>query len=479
MSDDLWRSGAGDQDPDDVDDDFGPLEFDDDADAAGGDTGDARAASEAPLSFGPNDTGPLPHWTDPPTGELPRLFGDEPATESAVTAGSGDDVDVWSGFSSSRTAWDDDDLADFDLTGEDAAVVASSGASSGDLDATTGELPRRFADDEGYLDPDQSDVLAAVPPRRRGPGRISIGTTPDDVVGRPTAGGRARRQSPARRPSDGRDMPTAVGVGVGIAVVFIAALLWKPIAVLAIVVLVVGLAAVEYFDKVTEKGYRPATIAGITASVSAPLAAYWVGVDGLPIVIALAFLAAVVTFIGADGLHVAPMPNAAITTLGVVWVGFMGAFAALIVDYSNTPGLSNVGTDTLFLVALGVVANDVGALFVGSSTGRTPLRPWISPNKSVEGLVGGAVLTIVAVWLVSLQSSTWNGTGEALLLGVVIAVFAPIGDLTESMFKRNLDVKDFGTLVRGHGGVLDRFDGFLLVLPAAYYLLRILEPWTS
>ena len=274
-------------------------------------------------------------------------------------------------------------------------------------------------------------------------------------------------------------MPTAIVVGVAIAAVFLGALLWKPIAVLAIVVLVVGLAGVEYFDKVTEKGYRPATIAGLAACVAAPLAGYWVGIDGLPIVVVLAFLASVVTFIGADGLHSAPMPNAAITTLGVVWVGFMGAFAALIVDISNTPGLADVGTDTLFMVAIGVVANDVGALFVGSSAGRTPLRPWISPNKSVEGAIGGAVLTIVAVWLVSLQSSTWNDTSEALLLGVVIAVFAPIGDLTESMFKRNLDVKDFGTLVRGHGGVLDRFDGFLLVLPAAYYLLRVLEPWTS
>jgi len=80
---------------------------------------------------------------------------------------------------------------------------------------------------------------------------------------------------------------------------------------------------------------------------------------------------------------------------------------------------------------------------------------------------------------VSLQSDTWNDIGEAALLAIVIALLAPLGDLVESMFKRNLDIKDFGTLIRGHGGVLDRFDGFLFVLPAAYYLLQVLEPYTS
>ena len=75
------------------------------------------------------------------------------------------------------------------------------------------------------------------------------------------------------------------------------------------------------------------------------------------------------------------------------------------------------------------------------------------------------------------RSDTWS-TGHLLLLGVLIAIFAPLGDLTESMFKRNLDVKDFGALVSGHGGVLDRFDAFLFVLPVTYYVTLVLEPWT-
>lgn len=274
-------------------------------------------------------------------------------------------------------------------------------------------------------------------------------------------------------------MPTAVAVGLIIAAAFIAALLWKPVAVLAIVVLVCGLGAVEYFDRVSERGYQPANVVGIVGCLAAPLVAYWVGDGGLPLVLAFALLAGATTFVGAAGLDSSPLPNLAVTVLGVTWIGLLGSYAALILGLSNVAGLDNVGTDTLFIVALGIVVNDIGALFIGSAAGKTALRPWISPNKSVEGLIGGTVATLVAVWVVSLQSDTWNDLPEVLLLGLVIAVLAPLGDLTESMFKRNLEVKDFGTIVRGHGGVLDRFDGFLFVLPGAYYLLMALEPWAS
>jgi phosphatidate cytidylyltransferase len=255
--------------------------------------------------------------------------------------------------------------------------------------------------------------------------------------------------------------------------------LWKPVAVLAIIVLVLGFAGVEFFDRVTDKGYRPVSIVGIGACVGGPLAVYWVGERGLPLVISFAFLAAAIAFVGADSVQSGPLPNSAITGFGVLWIGLLGSYAALIVSASNVPGLENVGTDTLFLLAIGVVANDIGAYFVGSAAGRTPLRAWISPNKTVEGLIGGTIATLAAVMLASLSSDTWHSVTDRLLLAVVIAVLAPLGDLFESAIKRNLDVKDFGTLVRGHGGVLDRFDGFLFVLPAVWYLLITLEPWTA
>ena len=90
-------------------------------------------------------------------------------------------------------------------------------------------------------------------------------------------------------------------------------------------------------------------------------------------------------------------------------------------------------------------------------------------------------MTIIALVVVGIGkwSDTWVSQMHLFVLAIVIAIMAPAGDLVESMFKRNLDTKDFGSIVKGHGGVLDRFDGFLFTLPAVYYLTLVLEPWTK
>lgn len=441
------------------------TEDDDDFDEP---TGEVPAVDDsAALRFGPDDTGPLPHWTEPPTGEMP-LFA-EPA---GTGAGDEDDVDVWESFTTPTPVWRDDSPAPV------------SDPSYGDTERPVYEEPAatgEFAPDPGA--------------RRREPTRISIGTGLDESAGRPIPGGRRRPVpgEPTRRPrpeggraatpepsgTSARDMPTAVAVGFAIAAVFVGALAWRPVAVLAIIVAILGFAAVEFYDRVTDKGYRPASVVGIAACVTAPLAAYWMGDSSLPLVFAFAVLAAGVAFVGAESVQSGPLPNMAITAFGALWIGLLGSYAVLILRYSNFGGLDNVGTDTLLLVAVGVVANDVGALFVGSAAGRTPLRAWISPNKTVEGLIGGTVATIVAILIVGAFSETWSSIGHQVLLAVAIAIFAPIGDLFESAIKRNLDVKDFGTIVRGHGGVLDRFDGFLFTLPVVYYIMVVFEPWAA
>ena len=215
-------------------------------------------------------------------------------------------------------------------------------------------------------------------------------------------------------------------------------------------------AGIEYFGKVTEKGYRPAVAPGVVAIAAAPLAGYWVGEQGVLLVVAFAFLAGALGFIGASSIESGPMPNMAITMLGVVWIGVLGAYAGMLLDYSNIsttlyPDGAPWGTDTLVLLALAVVANDVGAYFLGSAFGRTPLRGWISPAKSVEGFLGGTILTMLVMVIVSIQETfdTWSQTSDLLFFGLVVSLLAPLGDLTESMFKRNLDVKDFGTVDQG------------------------------
>ncbi|MDQ3542364.1 MAG: phosphatidate cytidylyltransferase, partial [Actinomycetota bacterium] len=283
-----------------------------------------------------------------------------------------------------------------------------------------------------------------------------------------------------------RNMSNAVIVGVALAAAFVVALIVDPKVVLAVVVVVLAIAGYEYFGKVTEKGYRPAIVPGLVACAVAPIAAYNFGERALPLVIVLTFVVGAASFIGASGVESGPLPNMAITTMGVVWIAVLGSYAALVLRLSTgsveidgqlvIAPTGNVGTDTLFMIVLGVAANDIGALFVGSAVGKTPLRAWISPSKTLEGLLGGSFATFAALFVVSKinDKGTWTDMSDVLLFALVIAVFAPLGDLTESMFKRNLDIKDFGTVVQGHGGVLDRFDGFLFALPACYYFTLVI-----
>jgi phosphatidate cytidylyltransferase len=120
-----------------------------------------------------------------------------------------------------------------------------------------------------------------------------------------------------------------------------------------------------------------------------------------------------------------------------------------------------------------IASNDIGAYFVGRSFGRTSLAPVVSPSKTVEGLVGGLVLgAVVAAVLAVFPPWADIGIARALVVAGVVGVLAPIGDLAESMVKRAVGVKDMGSVLPGHGGMLDRIDGFLFAVPAIYILFR-------
>ena len=126
-----------------------------------------------------------------------------------------------------------------------------------------------------------------------------------------------------------------------------------------------------------------------------------------------------------------------------------------------------------FLLAAVIVtaAADIASLLVGSAFGRHPLARSVSPNKTWEGFLGGAVAAVLVAVIVVHFIHPWT-IGKALVLGIVIAVVAPLGDLSQSMIKRHLGVKDMGRLMPGHGGILDRVDGLLFVLPATYFVVK-------
>jgi phosphatidate cytidylyltransferase len=268
----------------------------------------------------------------------------------------------------------------------------------------------------------------------------------------------------------GRDVPTAVITGVGLAAVFLGLMWLGPGWVMILLTPLLVIAAAELFVSVRRVGYRPAVPLGLAAVAGLALGAYWRGVEAYPVVLGVFVIAGFLWYIvDSDGER--PTPNLAITSLGVLWVGGLGSFAALMVDVPVS------GTGLLFGAVVTTVAYDIGGFVIGRTTGQSRIAPHISPNKTWEGTIGGMIVAVLVstVLLGFIGVSPWDrDTIDAVLLGVVVAVAAPLGDLAQSLVKRDLGVKDMGSLLPGHGGLMDRFDGMLFVLPAVYYLARLI-----
>ena len=163
-----------------------------------------------------------------------------------------------------------------------------------------------------------------------------------------------------------------------------------------------------------------------------------------------------------------PFINVAFIVLGVVYIGV--PFALL--DFIAFDG-NYFYANTVFGLLLMTWANDTAAYMIGSQIGKNPLFPRISPKKTWEGTLGGLLITILIAFLLARFFSEL-ALVDWLILALIVAIFGSFGDLVESMLKRSVQVKDSGTLLPGHGGFLDRFDGFIFLLPfATAYLLWV------
>jgi len=255
------------------------------------------------------------------------------------------------------------------------------------------------------------------------------------------------------------------------AVVALAAFKLGTVTSLVLCLVVVTFAAGECFSVLRKVGYHPATLLGLVGTISLMIGAYDKGVAALPLVLVLITAFTFIWYM--CGIESgSPVAGTAATLLTVGWISLLGAYAALLLSPSLFP--DRHGIAFLLGAIIATVANDVGALAVGGWLGRHPLAPSISPNKTWEGLVGGTIVTLAVSAAVVGAIHPWTPT-KALLLGAVVSVVAPIGDLSESLLKRDLRLKDMGTLLPGHGGVLDRVDALIFVLPATYYLVRALN----
>jgi phosphatidate cytidylyltransferase len=244
-----------------------------------------------------------------------------------------------------------------------------------------------------------------------------------------------------------------------------------------------ALAAWEFFRMARETGTLPLAPAGIALAALLPIAvhAQRLGVYTLSltaiVAMTLVLFASAIWLRGPSGK---PMSSVATTAFGVFYAGlFSYIYAIRYHDYAVGAG---AGTALVFLPILLTWSTDVGAYAFGRLFGRKKLIPAVSPGKTVEGALGGLGLTIVICLLyvrfILMPYAQLGLTIQgAVLFGIVISVAAQVGDLAESLLKREAGVKDSSRILPGHGGILDRFDSLLFVMPIAFLLLgRLLLP---
>ncbi len=278
----------------------------------------------------------------------------------------------------------------------------------------------------------------------------------------------------------GRNLPLAIASGVVLAVLFFLTLFLSHTAFLAFVaVLVVG-ALLELDGAFRVKGLRPATPVAIGAGLVMHFGAYSGGASaqslGLVLVV-LGTLAWALLDPGEDipragydmdrGLGVGRITaNVGATCFMALWVPFLASFVGLLLARDEGPWL------VIATVGL-AVANDIGGFAFGSRFGRNKLAPSISPAKTWEGFAGGISLVLLLSGLLVTRIPGFD-LGPALIFGLGVAVAATAGDLSESLVKRDLGIKDLGSILPGHGGIMDRVDAIIFALPTAHLVLSAL-----
>jgi phosphatidate cytidylyltransferase len=396
----------------------------------------------------PEESFELPHYTDPPTGQVPK-----------VVVGEDDPSDSWSGLTSGprwrdqEQTFDDPDFSD--LVDEGPRLGALSG-SSADEGGDFFDLGSDFDDSSGYGD--DSEV---IPASRRAAARAA------------NRGGRGGNTT-----ESGRNVPVAIAVGAGLAILGLLCFKLGAVTTTILVAVILVACAIEFFVAVRTAGYNPATLLGLVAVAALAITPLWKPAMAYPVVGGITILTAMIWY-----LWVSPGKGAVtdlgVTLLGIAWIGGLGSFATYILGVGRAFHLPhNPGIGVLLGAVLVSVSYDVGGFFIGKYLGRNPLSE-VSPNKTQEGLLGGFAvalfLPLIILKFLPGVSPLGDSIAKAFFFCLFCALFAPLGDLCQSMVKRDLGIKDMGTILPGHGGVLDRFDALLFVLPVAWFMTDLLN----
>jgi phosphatidate cytidylyltransferase len=276
--------------------------------------------------------------------------------------------------------------------------------------------------------------------------------------------GMPRREPGARA---GRNLPVAIGTALGLAGVLIATLVLSRPAFVAFLLGIVTLALLELLTVLRARATRPARPVVLAMGGVLVVGAYLEGPSALSFGLLVTILAAFAWYL-VDRGRTEVTRNVAATVFAVVYVPFMAAHLSLVVGRADHYVGAMIGYAAL------VVVYDTAAYATGATLGRRPIAPQVSPNKSWEGAIGASVACLAAGAFLLPLWEPWT-LASGLVLAAATCVVAPLGDLSESMLKRDLAVKDMGSILPGHGGVLDRVDALLFMAPVLYYVLAAFD----
>ncbi|MEU7927820.1 phosphatidate cytidylyltransferase [Micromonospora sp. NPDC049107] len=338
-----------------------------------------------------------------------------------------------------------------------------------------GDVPPRFDDREV---PPRFDDAAGFPTAQLAPIGAEILpdddpiTDPEPPVGRRPKG---RRRASVDRPATqqvgtgraGRNLPAAIGVGLALGALIVVPLAVYPPAFLPVIAAAVAIGIWEMARAVRRSGAHPPLVPLLAGGVLTVGLAWFAGPDALSLGLLVTVLGTMIWRLG-DG-PAGFQRDLTAATLIAVYVPFLAGFAALLAAAPDDGRLRILAT----LIA--VVLSDTGGYAAGVSFGRHPMAPSISPKKSWEGFAGSvtaaALGSALLLWLMFDLAPWWGA-----VFGVAVSCAAVLGDLAESMIKRDLGIKDMSNLLPGHGGLMDRLDSILFAVPTAYLLLVIFVP---
>jgi phosphatidate cytidylyltransferase len=365
--------------------------------------------------------------------------------------------------------WEDPDLSPATDDPDDSPdASADEGEGSAHLDdythddylaATTREyqgLAEDIAAAEG-LEYERQAVAASMP----GVGSGLVGF--EDVTGRR---GLSEEDVEAAEQARTSDLTLRVSSGLVLVGLFLGCLFLGGAWFTAMVTVVMVLSVGELYATLRTRGYRPIALFGFLAVIGGGVAAHLGGTEALASTL-IAGVTAVALFYSVV-VRRDPLENAAVTVLGMAWVSLL-SFAIVV-------GQSENAVELILLLVVLTAFFDIAAYFVGRAFGRRPIAPVVSPKKTVEGLIGGIVVTTaLASVLATIPAYDFMSISGAILVALVVSIFAPLGDAAESVVKRALDTKDMGSILPGHGGMIDRIDALLFVVPAGYFLFLVLD----